>query len=71
MITSLPAVQFSCRWARRVVSNGRSARRSDKREANRCHRRALNRATRAMRVDPDRFYDETFNAPSLSDWDIA
>jgi hypothetical protein len=71
MITSLPAVQFSCKWARRVVCCGANARRSDKREANRRHRRALNRVTRLMRLDSDRFDDEAFAAPSLSGWDIA
>jgi hypothetical protein len=29
------------------------------------------RVTRLMQLDPERFYNEGFNAPSLSGWDIA
>lgn len=71
MITSLPAVQFDCKWARRIVCYTAETRRADKRKANRRHRRALNRVTRRMRVDAERFYDEVFAAPSLSGWDVA
>ncbi len=71
MIVSLPAVQFSCKWARRVVCYGANARRSDKRAANRRHRHVLNRTARAMGLNPDRFDDEAFDAPSLSCWNIA
>jgi hypothetical protein len=44
--------------------------RDNKRIANRRHRRALNRVTRKMKIDPESFYDEGFNAPSFSNWDI-
>jgi hypothetical protein len=71
MITSLPSVQFSCKRARRIVHYAPTVSHADKRRANRGHRRALNRATRLMRLDPERFYGEVFNAPSLSGRDIA
>jgi hypothetical protein len=70
MIATLPAVQANCRGLARYCSWGRSAKMNDERSANRRHRRASNRATRRMVVDPERFYDEGFNAPSLSDWEV-
>ena len=71
MITSLPSVQFGCKKARRVVYYRASARRWDKAHANRAHRRVLNRTTRGFAQDPEQFDGETFNAPSLSAWDIC
>jgi len=70
MITSLPSVQFSIKRAYRHIYKDAASARWQKTHANRRHRRALNLTTRAMRVDPERFYDESFNAPSLSGWDI-
>lgn len=69
MISTFPAVQFNVKWARRIVSCKHLA--DDKRIANRRHRRALNRVTRTFVLDPDRFDDEGFNAPTLSDWDVC
>lgn len=71
MIATLPAVQHSCKWARRVVCYRPEARHKDKRIANRRHRRHLNRVTRSFVLDPDRFDSEGFDAPSLSSWDIC
>lgn len=71
MIATLPSVQHSCKYARRVVTYGANARRNDKRDANRRHRRALNRVTRGFVRAPERFDSEGFNAPSLSAWDIC
>ena len=71
MITTLPSVQYGCKKARRMICETSSTRYRYKRIANRRHRRALNRITRAFVLDPERFYDEGFNAPSLSDWDIC
>lgn len=70
MITSLPAVQFSIKRAYRHIYKKAAHARWQKSMANRRHRRALARATRAMRLDPERFWSECFNAPSLSGWDI-
>ena len=68
MITSLPAVQHSCKAGWRLVSA--SSTKWFKASANRRHRRALNQATRRIRRDPDGFYNESFDAPSLSAWSI-
>jgi hypothetical protein len=35
------------------------------------HRHFLNRIIRAMLVNPERLYDESFSAPSLGGYDIA
>ena len=69
MIATLPAVQFSCKRARRIVCTPPGS--IEKRIANRRHRRALNLATRRMTQDPERFDSETFHAPSLSIWDLC
>lgn len=71
MIASFPAVQHSCKWARRVICYRADTARDDKRIANRRHRRYLNRVTRGFTHDPETFYDESFSAPSLSSWDIC
>jgi len=70
MIATLPAVQASCKRVKRYVCLDRKYLRYEKRNANRRHRRALNRATRLMIQDPERFWDECFNAYSLSSWDL-
>jgi len=70
MIATLPSVQASCKHVKRYVCLGAKHLRYAKRNANRRHRRALNRATRLMIQDPERFWDEGFNAPSLSSWDL-
>lgn len=71
MIATKPAVQFNCRYAYRVCCFSAENKYWQKRNANRRHRRALNAATRRMTHDPERFYDEGFNAPSLSSWDLC
>lgn len=71
MIPTLPAVQHSCKDARRIVCMNQKSARDDKRFANRRHRRALNRITRNFMRDPELFEDEGFNAPSLSSWDLC
>jgi hypothetical protein len=74
MIATKPAVQKSCSHVKRFVcysSHASAIRQSwEKRNANRRHRRALNRATRQMLHDPERWWSEGFNAPSLSSWDL-
>ncbi len=69
MIATKPAVQ-NIRRVKRYVCLGSNHLRFAKRNANRRHRRALNRITRRFIQDPERFYDEGFNAPSLSTWDL-
>lgn len=71
MNTTLPAVQYGCKYARTLVSVRRESYRKDKRNANRRHRRHLNGLTRGFTHDPERFDDETFIAPSMSAWDVA
>jgi len=70
MITSLPAVQANCSHVHRYVCLSAENLRATKRIANRRYRRALNRITRKFINDPELFYDEGFNAPSLSSWDL-
>lgn len=70
MIATLPAVQFSCKRVRHYVCLSAQTLRYAKRNANRRHRRALARVVRLMCRDPERFWDEGFNAPSLSSWDL-
>lgn len=71
LIPTKPAVQHNCKDAYRIISSSRKHKRWEKRNANRRHRRAFNAATRRMTHDPERFYDEGFNAPSLSSWDLC
>ncbi len=71
MIATLPAVQYNCKYARRLVCMSAAVVRDDKRIANRRHRRYLNRVTREFTRDPELFYDEGFNAPTLSSWDLC
>jgi len=70
MITSLPAVQANCSRVKRYICVSEKVVRWEKRIANRRHRRALDRITRQMAHDPERWWDEGFNAPSLSSWDL-
>ena len=70
MITSLPAVQYNCKRARRWINYSILSKRQDKRIANRHYRRALNRATRSCARDPELFYSEVFETPSMSGRDI-
>lgn len=70
MIATKPAVQFNCKSSQIYVCLSAEYRRWFKRVANRRHRRALNRAVRRMEIDVELFYNEGFNAPSLSSWDI-
>jgi len=70
MITSLPAVQFSIQRAYRHVRKRARVSRMRKAVANRRFRRVLGHVVRAMRVEPDRFWGEVFDAPSLSGRDI-
>jgi hypothetical protein len=70
MIATLPAVQANCSRVKRYACISPNSISYDKRIANRRHRRALNRVTRQMVSDPDRWWSEGFNAPSLSSWDL-
>jgi hypothetical protein len=70
MITTLPAVQHNCKHARRFISYGPKAKHTDKRIANRKYRRILNRITNTFIYNSELFYNETFDIPSLSSWDI-
>lgn len=67
MITRLPAVQKSCKRARRIAACDRQF----KRIANRRHRRSLSLIERRLSRDAESFWSETFDAPSLSGWDIV
>jgi hypothetical protein len=71
MITSLPSVQFSIKSAYRHIYKDAKSAKWQKANANRRHRHALAMTTRGFQRDPERFYDECFDAPSLSGWDIA
>jgi len=71
MNATLPAIQFSCKYARTLVRVRPESYRKDKRCANRRHRRHLNGLTRGFTHDPETFDDETFIAPSMSGYDIA
>lgn len=66
MITTLPSVTRDIKYC----YIGRYVKRQEKRIANRRYRRALNRATRAIFLNPERWYDEPFTAPYLSSWDL-
>lgn len=70
MIATLPAVQFNCHRHHIYCFISPQTIRYEKRNANRRHRRALNRATRMMCRDPERWWNEGFDAPSLSSWDL-
>ncbi len=66
MITSFPAVQFNSRWAKHSDVSFRR----EKRIANRRHRHYLNAVTRNFVADPESFYDEGFDAPTLTNYDL-
>ena len=66
MIASQPAVQFNARYAKRCGVSFHH----EKRLANRRHRRHLNAVTRGFISDPEAFYAEGFDAPSVSDYDL-
>jgi hypothetical protein len=70
MITSLPSVQHSIKRAYRHIHKDPDTARWHKTLANRRFRRALNALTRRFVLEPERFDNETFHAPSLSAWDI-
>jgi hypothetical protein len=70
MFTTLPAVQFNCKDASHFVRISGCVKRWEKRNANRRHRRALDAAVRRLTHDIERWYDEGFNAPSLSSWEL-
>lgn len=70
MIATLPAVQKNCQRCDRYACFSHKVEAQLKRQANRRHRRALNRAVRAMVNDPERWWNEGFNAYSLSDWEL-
>lgn len=71
MQTTFCAVQLGCRSARQMVNYRASTARNNKRWANRRYRRYLNVATRSFISDPDKFDDETFEAPIMTAWDIV
>ncbi len=70
MITSLPSVQFGCKLAYSRIRCSSRNKRLEKRNANKRHRRALNRITEKFAHDPESFFDEGFNVPSMSAWDV-
>lgn len=70
MITPLPSIQHSCKLAYRYIMKRRRHARWIKAFGNRRYRRHLERVTRAFIRDPELFYGEVFDAPSLSGWDI-
>jgi len=68
MQTSKPAVQHNTKHIN--VCYSPNAKRKDKRIANRRYRHALNSTTRKLQKDSERFWNEGFNTPTFSDWDI-
>ena len=70
MIASHPAVDASCRSGQLYCRIGRGTKTQLKKQANRRHRRYLNRATFSFIKDPELFDAEGFDAPSLTSWDI-
>ncbi len=70
MITTRPSVQANCSRVKRYICVSDHTLPIAKRLANRRHRRYLNALTRQMQLDNELFYDEPFNAPSLSTWDL-
>ena len=70
MIATFPAVQKYCGRADRYCCVSDKSLRFYKRNANRRHRRYLNMVTRSFVLDPELFEDESFNAPTLSTWDL-
>lgn len=71
MKATYPAVQKNCKEARKIACISDNSFRTDKRNANRRHRRYLNRVTNAFVRDPDRFDREGFDAPTLSSWELC
>jgi hypothetical protein len=71
MIACHPSVQDDCSHVHRYVCLKPETIRHYKRNANRRHRRYLNRVTRTFMHDPDLFDNEPFDAPSLSSWDLC
>lgn len=71
MIPTHPSVQFSIKAAYRWIYKAAWRARWAKARANRRHRHTLNRITRGFVRDPEAFEDESFEAPSLSGYDIA
>lgn len=45
-------------------------RRSWKRIANRRFRHRFEKTMRKLAIDPDEWYDEAFNVPQITDWDL-
>lgn len=70
MIASFPAVTLCCKKARRYICYSPRTKRSDKRVANRRHRRYLNLVTRSFINDPELFDCEGFDAPTFTSWEI-
>jgi len=70
MITTLPAVQKYVSRTPRYASIPSRTVRDLKRSFNRRHRRHLDQLTRGFLLDPDQFDAATFEAPSLSTWDL-
>lgn len=70
MRTNLPAVQKSVQRVKRYACLGPNHLRFEKRHANRLQRRALNRATARIEFDVELWWEECFDAPSLSGWDM-
>lgn len=70
MIATFPAVQAELNRIKRYCCMRDVTYTKEKRIANRRHRRALNRATRRMGQDPERWWNEGFNAPTLSSRDL-
>lgn len=68
MTSSFPAVQKNCKYVH--VTWSEDSKREDKRIANRRHRRHLNRRTKSIENNVELWYEEGFDAPTLSSWDI-
>lgn len=70
MQTTLPAVQKSCRKARKMITYSAKIAKKDKRNANRRYHRKLSEITRSF-YNIDKFDNESFTTPSFSSWDIC
>lgn len=64
----IPSLTKDTSWACRYMT--RETRRVWKRIANRRFRHRFEKTMRKLQNDPDLYYDEAFNVPQITDWDL-
>ncbi len=64
----IPSLTKDIRWACYYMT--RETRRGWKRIANRRFRHRFEKTMRKLVIDPDKWYDEAFNVPQITDWDL-